>query len=202
MKNLLRKKWRLILLAVTGVASALAIAALLHVRLTVMSENRAAEAAVGQALIAVKRNDAKSLHRMLYSRAVWYRGTLHRPRVFRRYVSDLRWYWSLDDIPDHGFLRTVKARRDVDRAMIGKILQEGVNEPMTGDWPTWDRDKPVLVTYSVRGVPMVSVALREKGIWKIGGSPLYLSAKVLDYGSITDARVAGEAGAVPPGRRK
>ena len=202
MTNPFANKRRLILLVVLSVAGAFSIAVYTYIRLAVRSENQAAESVVRRALIAVRRNDAKTFERVLYSRTVLYRLALTHPKLSKLHVNGLRRYWGLNEIAEPSILRTVKARRDVDRAMVAKILQENVNDPMTGDWPTWDRDKPVLVMYSVRGVAMVSVALREDGVWKIGGSPLLLSAKVLDYGSITDARVGGDMLAIPPGKSK
>ncbi|MDO8586225.1 MAG: hypothetical protein Q7T82_04220 [Armatimonadota bacterium] len=161
-------------------------------QLAMRSDNKAAEVVVGQALIALKRNDAKALDRLLFTRNADHYFALHEPETLQLEIDNRRDYWGLQHIPDKSILRTVKAKRDVSRTLVGKILQLSAHEKMTGKWRTWSQDTPVLVTYSVRGVPMMSVALRENGVWKIDSIPCYMSTKVLRYGSPMDAYVAGD----------
>lgn len=41
--------------------------------------------------------------------------------------------------------------------------------------------------YIVGNADMISIALRERGKWKLATTPLYMSANVLNYSSVSEA---------------
>lgn len=158
-----------------------------------------AEEAVAQLLIAIKHDDQSHVAGLLYSRCAEARLLAKNPERVGKMVSQLRRKHALDTVSDLVIRRSVKAVPGAKQELIVSILQLSMLKGYPAEWLTWDADMPTMVKYEIRGMPMVSVALRENGDWKVAGLPLVLSAKVLKYRTVQDANAAADALVEPAG---
>lgn len=158
--------------------------------------SRAAEGAVARALVAVRDGDAKALKSLIQSQSVDLRiqdFDRTTPGICRRLRQD----YGLGSLTDVEIRRMVHAVPEVRRGIVISILQHSCGRGFPSEWLTWDSDTPVVVCYTVGGVSMLSVALRQGGHWKVEAVPLCLSADVLRYPSLDEAILHGAAVAEP-----
>jgi hypothetical protein len=159
-----------------------------------VDDQRQAEGVVAAALIAVKREDTKTVMQLLHSKSLDFHGFAKYPSSVPGVIARTRSLHWLDELTESEIRRSVKSLPSMRRKLLGSMLDFSLDQRyvpadqrFARHSPRWDQETPVAVRYTLNGVPMLSIALRQNGRWKLSEVPPSWSANVLNYGCVSDA---------------
>ena len=172
------------LAAVVTVALITAVSINILLYTAIHGNEKAAESVVRKALLSLRDNDAQELKLLLHSKSRD-RYAMRKAGRFEKVVLYTRNSFQLQSESREALANSVVAVSGVSDDLIYDILSRNLADY---ECPAdISEASPIVVRYTVGKADMISIALMESGKWKVATTPLYMSANVLNYSSVSEA---------------